>query len=207
MLGDPLMKRGFLIVIEGIDGAGKTTHARKLVRWLRKNGIRTRYTFEPTRGAIGRILEKMASKRKVDVRVEALLFAADRIDHLNKIIRPLLEKGFIIISDRYVHSSIAYQSITVGDQGWVEELNKFAEKPDLVILLDVDPETGLKRIKRKRARFERIEILKKVREKYLELAEREGFKVINANRGVEEVFEDVKSSVEKFLEDKGVLRQ
>ena len=207
MLGDPLMKRGFLIVIEGIDGAGKTTHARKLVRWLRKNGIRTRYTFEPTRGAIGRILEKMASKRKVDVRVEALLFAADRIDHLNKIIKPLLEKGFIIISDRYVHSSIAYQSITVGDQGWVEELNKFAEKPDLVILLDVDPETGLKRIKRKRARFERIEILKKVREKYLELAEREGFKVINANRGVEEVFEDVKSSVEKFLEDKGVLRQ
>ena len=207
MLGDPLMKRGFLIVIEGIDGAGKTTHARKLVRWLRKKGIRTRYTFEPTRGAIGRILEKMASKRKVDVRVEALLFAADRIDHLNKIIRPLLEKGFIIISDRYVHSSIAYQSITVGDQGWVEELNKFAENPDLVILLDVDPETGLKRIKRKRARFERIEILKKVREKYLELAEREGFKVINANRGVEEVFEDVKSSVEKFLEDKGVLRQ
>ena len=207
MLGDPLMKRGFLIVIEGIDGAGKTTHARKLVRWLRKNGIRTRYTFEPTRGAIGRILEKMASKRKVDVRVEALLFAADRIDHLNKIIKPLLEKGFIIISDRYVHSSIAYQSITVGDQGWVEELNKFAENPDLVILLDVDPETGLKRIKRKRARFERIEILKKVREKYLELAEREGFKVINANRGVEEVFEDVKSSVEKFLEDKGVLRQ
>ena len=207
MLGDPLMKRGFLIVIEGIDGAGKTTHARKLVRWLRKKGIRTRYTFEPTRGAIGRILEKMASKRKVDVRVEALLFAADRIDHLNKIIRPLLEKGFIIISDRYVHSSIAYQSITVGDQGWVEELNKFAEKPDLVILLDVDPETGLKRIKRKRGRFERIEILKKVREKYLELAEREGFKVINANRGVEEVFEDVKSSVEKFLEDKGVLRQ
>ena len=207
MLGDPLMKRGFLIVIEGIDGAGKTTHARKLVRWLRKKGIRARYTFEPTRGAIGRILEKMASKRKVDVRVEALLFAADRIDHLNKIIKPLLEKGFIIISDRYVHSSIAYQSITVGDQGWVEELNKFAEKPDLVILLDVDPETGLKRIKRKRARFERIEILKKVREKYLELAEREGFKVINANRGVEEVFEDVKSSVEKFLEDKGVLRQ
>ena len=207
MLGDPLMKRGFLIVIEGIDGAGKTTHARKLVRWLRKKGIRARYTFEPTRGAIGRILEKMASKRKVDVRVEALLFAADRIDHLNKIIRPLLEKGFIIISDRYVHSSIVYQSVTVGDQGWVEELNKFAEKPDLVILLDVDPETGLKRIKRKRARFERIEILKKVREKYLELAEREGFKVINANRGVEEVFEDVKSSVEKFLEDKGVLRQ
>ena len=207
MLGDPLMKRGFLIVIEGIDGAGKTTHARKLVRWLRKKGIRARYTFEPTRGAIGRILEKMASKRKVDVRVEALLFAADRIDHLNKIIRPLLEKGFIIISDRYVHSSIAYQSVTVGDQGWVEELNKFAEKPDLVILLDVYPEIGLKRIKRKRARFERIEILKKVREKYLELAEREGFKVINANRGVEEVFEDVKSSVEKFLEDKGVLRQ
>jgi len=175
------------------------------VRWLRESGIKAHYTFEPTRGAIGRILEEMASKRRVDVRVEALLFAADRIDHLNRIIKPLLETGYIVVSDRYVHSSIAYQSITVGDQRWVEELNKFAEKPDLVILLDVDPEIGLRRIKGRKARFERIEILKKVREKYLELAEREGFKVVDANKEVEEVFEDVKGLVKWFLEEKGVL--
>jgi len=201
------MKRGFLIVIEGIDGAGKTTHARRLVRWLRKMGIQAHYTFEPTKGVIGRLLEKMALKRKVNVKVEALLFAADRIDHLDKIIKPLLEKGSIVISDRYIHSSIAYQSITVGDQEWIEELNKFAEKPDLVILLDVDPEIGLRRIKRRRARFEKIEILEKVREKYLELAKREGFKVIDANREVNEVFEDVRRFVEKFLKEKGVLQQ
>jgi len=201
------MKKGFLIVIEGIDGAGKTTHARKLVRWLRKLGIQAYYTFEPTKGTIGRILGKMASKRKVNVKVEALLFAADRIDHLDKTIKPLLEKGSIIVSDRYVHSSIAYQSITVGDQRWIEELNKFAEKPDLVILLDVDPEIGLRRIKRRRARFERVEILKKVREKYLELAKREGFKVIDANREIGEVFKDVRSLVEEFLKERGILRQ
>jgi len=201
------MKKGFLIVIEGIDGAGKTTHARKLVRWLRKLGIQAYYTFEPTKGTIGRILGKMASKRKVNVKVEALLFAADRIDHLDKTIKPLLEKGSIIVSDRYVHSSIAYQSITVGDQRWIEELNKFAEKPDLVILLDVDPEIGLRRIKRRRARFERVEILKKVREKYLELAKREGFKVIDANREIGKVFKDVRSLVEEFLKERGILRQ
>jgi len=199
------MKRGLLIVVEGIDGAGKTTHARRIVRWLRERGIKAHYTFEPTRGAIGKILEEMASKRRVDVKVEALLFAADRIDHLNRIIEPLLETGYVVVSDRYVHSSIAYQSITVGDQRWVEELNKFAEKPDLVILLDVDPEIGLRRIKGRKARFERIEILKRVKEKYLELAEREGFKVVDANREVEEVFEDVKGLVKGFLEEKGVL--
>jgi len=199
------MKRGLLIVVEGIDGAGKTTHARRIVKWLRERGIKAHYAFEPTRGAIGRILEEMASKRRVDVRVEALLFAADRIDHLNRIIKPLLETGYVVVSDRYVHSSIAYQSVTVGDQRWVEELNKFAEKPDLVILLDVDPEIGLRRIKGRKARFERIEILKRVREKYLELAEREGFKVIDANREVEEVFEDVKGLVKGFLEEKEVL--
>ena len=199
--------RGFLIVVEGIDGAGKTTHARRLVRWLRERGIQAHYTFEPTRGTIGRILEEMASKRRVDVRVEALLFAADRIDHLNRIIKPLLEMGYVVVSDRYVHSSIAYQSITVGDQRWVEELNRFAEKPDLVILLDVDPEIGLRRIKGRRARFERIEILKRVRRKYLELAEREGFKIINANRRVKEVFEEVKDLVKEFLRENGILKQ
>jgi len=201
------MERGFLIVVEGIDGAGKTTHARRLVRWLRERGIKAHYTFEPTRGAIGRILEEMASKRRVDVRVEALLFAADRIDHLNRIIKPLLEMGYVVVSDRYVHSSIAYQSITVGDQRWVEELNRFAEKPDLVILLDVDPEIGLRRIKGRRARFERIEILKRVRRKYLELAEREGFKIIDANRRVKEVFEEVKDLVKEFLRENGILKQ
>lgn len=194
-------------MIEGIDGAGKTTQARKLVRWFRKKGIQAHYTFEPTKGSIGRILEKMASKKKVNVMVEALLFAADRIDHLDRIIKPLLEKGSIVVSDRYVHSSIAYQSITVGDQRWVEELNKFAEKPDLVILLDVDPGIGLRRIKRRKARFERTDTLKKVREKYLELAEKEGFEVIDANRSVEEVFEDVRSLVEEFLKKREILRQ
>jgi len=201
------MRRGFLIAIEGIDGAGKTTNARRLVRWLKRMGVQARYTSEPTKGVVGRILEKMASGRRVDVRVEALLFAADRIDHLNRIVRPHLEKGYVVVSDRYVHSSIAYQSITVGDQRWVKELNRFAEKPDLVILLDADPETGLRRIKRRRARFERVEILEKVRRKYLELAEREGFKIIDANRRIKEVFEEVKSLVKEFLEENGVLKQ
>ena len=201
------MRRGFLIAIEGIDGAGKTTNARRLVRWLKRMGVQARYTSEPTKGVVGRILEKMASGRRVDVRVEALLFAADRIDHLNRIVRPHLEKGYVVVSDRYVHSSIAYQSITVGDQRWVKELNRFAEKPDLVILLDVDPEIGLRRIKGRRARFERVEILEKVRRKYLELAEREGFKIIDANRRIKEVFEEVKSLVKEFLEENGVLKQ
>ncbi len=191
---------GFLIVLEGIDGSGKTTQARKLVRWLRKKGIPARYTAEPTGSAVGRILKAMARRRNVDPRVEAMLFAADRLIHLEKTVKPLLERGFTVVSDRYLHSSLAYQSASMGNRRWIEELNRFAVKPDLAILLDVAPEVGLSRIKRKKSRFERIEFLRKVRENYLEYVERGELVRINAEEAIEEVFSKIIGVVEEFLE-------
>lgn len=187
------------MAVEGIDGAGKTTQAKRLVKWLRNRGIRARYTREPSGGPVGRILRSMARRRDVDTRLEALLFAADRLYHVEKTIAPLLSRGYVVVSDRYLHSSLAYQAATTGEPKWVEELNRFAPRPDLAILLDIEPEVGLERIGRRRTRFEELELLEKVRENYLRLARRRELVVIDASRKPGEVFEEIKTVVEEKL--------
>lgn len=196
------MLAGFLIALEGIDGSGKTTQARLLVKWLRDRGFSAYYTYEPTRGTFGRILRSMAYMRGVNPRVEALLFAADRLQHLERVIMPLLEKGFIIVSDRYLYSSLAYQSVTTRDQRWVEEINKFARRPDLGIYLDVSASEGLSRLRRRRkkSRFEDEDLLERVREKYLEYVGRGELVEVNAGRPVDEVFSEIASIVKRALE-------
>ncbi len=197
------MTSGLLIVLEGIDGSGKTTLAKRLVKWLNKQGFRARYTSEPTRGPYGRLLRSLAFRKSVDPKVEALLFAADRLYHLERIINPLLESGVIVVSDRYLHSSLAYQSVTTGDSGWVEEINKFARKPDLGIYLDVRPSEGLKRLKRKqKTRFEREDFLNRVRERYLEYARANELVKVDAEKTLEEVFSEVTSIVERALKER-----
>ena len=198
------MRKGLLIAVEGIDGAGKTTQARRLVRWLSGNGVPARYTREPTGGPYGRLLKAMARKRKVNPRVEALLFAADRLYHLERTIEPLLAEDYVVVSDRYLHSSLAYQAVTTGDPEWVESINRFARRPDLAILLDVEPEAGLRRLRRRRSRFENLELLRRIRERYLAMAEAGELVVVDAGRRVEEVSEDVKRAVARFLWEKGV---
>ena len=142
----------------------------------------------------------MAYRRDADARVEALLFAADRLIHLRKVIEPLLERGVIVVSDRYLHSSLAYQSVTIGDRKWVEEINRFARKPDLGLFLDVDPEVGLRRLKRrKKTKFEDVEFLRRVRERYLEYVERGELIRVNAERDLDEVFSEIAKIVEEVL--------
>ena len=118
-------------------------------------------------------------------------------------INPLLESGVIVVSDRYLHSSLAYQSVTTGDSGWVEEINKFARKPDLGIYLDVRPSEGLKRLKRKqKTRFEREDFLNRVRERYLEYARANELVKVDAEKTLEEVFSEVTSIVERALKER-----
>ncbi len=190
---------GFFIAIEGIDGSGKTTHSRRLVKWLSKHDVKSLYTREPTDGVIGRMLKKMARQKNIDSKVEALLFAADRLEHLDKTILPYVKKKYVVVSDRYVYSSLAYQTIAVGDPEWVREINKFARKPDLTILLDVEPRVGLSRIKRHKTRFEKEDFLEKVRQEYLRLAEEDGLKIIDASKNVEEVFHEIISVIKEYL--------
>ncbi|HID16692.1 TPA: dTMP kinase, partial [Candidatus Bathyarchaeota archaeon] len=162
---------GLFIVIEGIDGAGKTLHSRLLQKALEKEGFAAVYTAEPSKGPVGRLLRDFSLKGvKLPPEVETLLFAADRLQHVKSAILPNLRKDKIVICDRYLHASLAYQGAQSVDLKWIKEVNKFAVKPDLAIYLDVPAEVGLSRIRqRKKSVFEKIDMERKVREIYLEL--------------------------------------
>ncbi|MCS7143170.1 MAG: dTMP kinase [Aigarchaeota archaeon] len=194
------MREGALIVVEGIDGAGKTLNARWIVRYLRRRGREVIYTKEPTDGAIGRLLRDWTPRRVADPRVDALLFSADRLHHLRRVIEPEIAKGKVIVSDRYMYSTIAYQGAMLKDRGWVEELNRFARIPDLSIYLDVDPELGLRRkMGVRRYSEEDVEILRRVRKVYLELVNEEELESIDANRDLDQVREDISKLIDRLI--------
>ena len=193
--------KGLLIALEGIDGAGNTTQARLLARWLRRLGLGVVLTKEPTKGAVGRLIRRRLKRGLKDPFTDTLLFAADRLQHLERTIEPLLSKGYVVVSDRYLHSSLAYQAATTGDPEWVRELNKHARRPDLALLLDVKPQIGLRRIRRKRrSRFEQVELLEKIRENYLRMVERGELLLVDASRDAETVSETIREIVGEFLE-------
>ena len=153
------MGTGKFIVLEGIDGSGTTTQVGLLAEALRARGQSVMTTCEPSSGPIGSLIRQILTHRFV-VPVDkgevtqpywqtmALLFAADRMDHLQAKVLPTLQEGTTVISDRYDLSSIAYQGSTTSSLGtvsWVSELNRYAQRPDLTIVLDVPPEIAKKR--------------------------------------------------------------
>ncbi len=139
---------GRFIVIEGIDGSGSSTQAAMLADWMRRIGRSAALTAEPTTGPVGVLLRQILSKRLVGAKpgqsspppvhpdVIALLFAADRMDHLDCEIEPLLNNGTDVISDRYYHSSFLYQSLS-SNPDWVRDINSHARVPDITYVLDV----------------------------------------------------------------------
>ncbi len=153
------MIEGLFIVLEGVDGAGTTTHTGLLARALRKKGLPIHTTREPSDGPVGVLIRQILTGRVVVPGITgarpsswstmALLFAADRLDHLEATIHPNLMDGVTVISDRYDLSSVAYQSVTGGGEPetvqWVREINRHARRPDLTIVLDVDPAEGARR--------------------------------------------------------------
>lgn len=145
-------RRGRFIVLEGLDGAGTTTQAERLGAWLRERRRRAHITAEPSRGPIGVLIRQVLSGRITGVRGRAfdeqalaVLFAADRLDHLACEVVPKLEQGIDVISDRYLLSSLAYQSMTTGEIRWVEQINARAIRPDVTIFLQVRSSTALRR--------------------------------------------------------------
>jgi len=201
-----MARRGAFIVFEGIDGSGKSTHIRLLCSELRRQGLDVLRTSEPSRGRIGRLIREYSKSRRgrLPPEVEALLFAADRFEHVRWIIEPALEKGCIVVSDRYVHSSLAYQGAEGASLDWLREINKFAPGPDLCILLDVSPDTGLGRIRRRRRTiFEVYTYQQKVRALYLRFAKQGELVRVDADRPVDEVRQDISSLVQGTLEGRG----
>jgi len=131
---------------------------------------------------------------------ETLLFAADRFEHVTGIIEPAISKGRIVISDRYVHSSLAYQGASGVDIGWIRKVNRFAPMPDLGMLFDIQPEYSLMRVKRKRTVFEVTDYLRRVRNNYLEFVEDGELIRLNADRSKAKIQEEVSIIVTKFME-------
>jgi dTMP kinase len=150
-------RKGRFVVLEGIDGAGTTTQVAKLVERLRGEGTTCRGTREPSDGPIGSLVRQVLTGRIVvpggrvpGWQTMALLFAADRIDHVEAEIEPFLAEGGVIVSDRYDASSLAYQSVSSGRGGektvdWIRTLNKHAMRPDLTIVLDLPPDVAATR--------------------------------------------------------------
>jgi dTMP kinase len=207
--------RGRFITLEGPEGSGKTTAARHLSDWLRKQGISTVLTREPGGTPLGDEIRNVVLHRQgiaddLDPRTDALLFAAQRAQHVARLIRPALERGEWVVSARYLDSSLAYQGAAYGlDLDEMRRLQRFATgglTPDITILLDVPVEIGLAR--KRRGQWNRFEdtheaaFFEKVRDAYRELAaaEPERFRMIDGSGSVKEVDEIVQQTVQPLLD-------
>lgn len=197
-----MKRRGLLICIEGLDKSGKTTQSLLLVDALKSRGFEAVYTTEPSTGEIGRFIQKYVLRRKqrAPASVEALLFAADRVDHVEREIKPMLIDGKIVVSDRYVYSSIAYQGAAGLDIEWIKEINKMALKPDLAIYIDVPIEVIMRRLKgRERTVMEYPDVQMKVRDIYMNLVEEGKLTPIDGNRPIEKVSSQIQRIVLEHL--------
>jgi dTMP kinase len=209
--------RGLFIVFEGGEGAGKTTQLAAFVKWLEARGEEVVQTREPGGTQIGtRIRELLLDPeaREMDERTEALLYAADRAQHVAEVIRPALEQNKIVVSDRFIDSSLAYQGAARGlGVDRILDISTWATEdlmPDLVFYLRLDPTSGLKRVgdERDRIEVEEDDFHARVGSAYLRLAGRfpRRFAVIDASKPARDVHEEVVSVFEKRMQpDKEVL--
>lgn len=195
-----MKKRGQFICIEGLDASGKTTQSKLLVKIFLKKGFKAVYTTEPSHGKIGRLIRThvLLGKNRLSVALEALLFAADRVDHLEREVLPALQTGKIIVSDRYLYSSLAYQGAAGLDLKWIEEINKWAIKPDLAIYVDIPPEVVLKRLKRKKSVMETLQNQQLVREIYVKLIKEHDLRIVDGNKSKKEVANEILKVVADF---------
>ncbi len=195
------MRKGIFITFEGGEGCGKSTHIRLLASYLRSSRRKVVMTLEPGGTELGRALRRILLKNKSIANIsELMLFAADRVEHIEKVIKPALKKGYIVLCDRYCDSTVAYQ---IGGRGinpkTVTLLNKISSeglKPDLTFLLDLPIEIGLKRALVK-TKFEKeaVAFHKRVRSGFLKIARRDKrrVKVIDSTQSIDAVQEEIRA--------------
>ncbi len=208
------MNRGKFIVFEGGDGSGKSTALEKIYDFLVENGIECIKTREPGGIKISEDIRNIILDTKnteMDRKTEALLYAAARRQHLVEKVIPELEKGKIVLCDRFIYSSLAYQGYARGipvDE--IFQINKFAigeYMPDLNIFFDISPEVGLSRIQKNKDRevnrldLEKLDFHNRVRDGYYKLVEKnkENFAIIDAEKSIDEVFNETKDIIMSFI--------
>lgn len=193
---------GFLVVIEGIDGAGKTTAIQRICEFCDEHGLPYIASKEPTDGPWGRKLRESAQTGRLSLDEELELFVRDRREHVEQRIRPALEEGRVVVLDRYYFSTAAYQGARGADPEKILAQNEqFAPQPDLLILLDVDPERSLERVRTRGDipnEFERESALREIRKIFLSIS-RPYLVRIDASVGAEEVSRQVRSTLSAAL--------
>lgn len=196
--------RGRFIVLEGADGTGTTTQARALAHHLGAKGRSVHVTAEPSRGPIGTLIRQMLGgdrPREAIHRELALLFAADRLDHLAREIEPNIAGGVDVISDRYLLSSLVYQSLDL-PLSWVESLNQHAPPADVTVVLTLPLDAALARVAGRAGQpevFDAREVQARVHARYLELAPRVAARVIDGGGAVDDVTERLCAVVDAAL--------
>lgn len=204
------MKKGLFITFEGADGCGKTTQIKLVKDYLEKSGYEVVLTREPGAKGLGEKIREILLNYDgiVSDSSESFLFLADRAQNIDTIVNPAVEKGKIVLCDRHIDSTVAYQGYGRGLN--LERINKLnllatdGRVPDLTIVFDIDVETSMQRVGKEKDRMESagIEFHNRVRNGYLEIAknEPERVKVVDGREGIEKVFENVKDLVNKTLQ-------
>jgi dTMP kinase len=195
-----MAKKGVFIVIEGLDGSGKTTQANLLARKLEKTH-KVLLTAEPSLGKIGSFIREdcLYEEKRLPTEAEALLFAADRIEHMYSEVKPALEAGKLVICDRYIYSSLAYQGSAGLSLEWIKTINARALQPDFSLFVDVPPERVIERLQRKKSVMETLETQQKVREVYLKFVAKGELVRIDGDKPKDAVAEELYAKVSGLL--------
>jgi dTMP kinase len=193
-------KKGIFIVIEGLDGSGKTTQAKLLAKKLEKTR-RVFLTAEPSCGKIGSFIrgDCLYEEKRLPTEAEALLFAADRIEHMYSEVKPALDDGKLVICDRYVYSSLAYQGSAGLSLEWIKTINARALQPDFSVFIDVPPEKVIERLQRKKSVMETLETQQKVREVYIKYVEKGELVRVDGDKPKDAVAEELSLKVMGLL--------
>lgn len=206
---------GCFVALEGGEGAGKSTQARRLEEWLRAEGYDVVLTREPGDTAVGQKLREIVldpATGNISHRTEALLYAADKAEHVDSVVAPALARGAVVVTDRYVDSTLAYQGAgrSLQDRE-VERIARWATgdlRPNLTVVLDLAPEQGLTRFQeRDRIEAESVEFHQRVREMFVQIASGhpEHYLVLDARRPVEEIAAEIRARLEPLLD--GAVRR
>ncbi len=203
--------KGLLIAFEGIDGSGKTSHIPLLAQYLRELGHTVVETREPTDGTHGKRIRSLLSQRHQLTKEEELeLFLLDRRDHVQECINPALAAGHIILTDRYYFSTAAYQGAAGGDLAAIFNRNAFAPEPDLVLLLTISADEGIRRIREGRGEspndFEQKDQLEKVAALFASFPQKY-ISRINGAASLEAVQAEIRHRVRALCQDKGLAYQ
>lgn len=204
--------RGIFITFEGPEGGGKSLQVEKIREYLKQEGYDVLVVREPGQTEIGEEIRQVLlnpKNKKMDSRTEILLFEASRAQLVKEMINPALATGKIVLADRFYDSTTAYQGygrgMNLNDIKWLNQFATGGLIPDLTILLDVPPEVGIARRKKSKKKdrldMEGIEFHQRVRKGYLKMAEKEPkrWRIVDANRPIEEIFEEIKKIVEEKI--------